>query len=375
MNRKDYDPAVLSTFDVIGCYFVDIFYNHLYLSANSIRKETSFAASSGAAGANSSANNMRERSLTDEYKSAVHAYMLGVTRDEKYYKKTITGLQTFYQTYTKYNTIGLNAFIDRVINTFLPEEYANSLNNGEKEFFLNDIISSVVKEFCSRAVDITHLKQIIDSHDNEYNTRAWVDELIDLQITEREKIFEKFTRKLAGGRAEQYEKIDVSVAQKIAAERDKIWEELTARVKEMSILESRLADSKKVAAKMYEAINALKTRIAELEKENKSLRDRQLNTPSPVTSNTPRGNRRGFKIVDVTADIVADASYAMDGPSGLSKSPQSQKTSPPRGDNESESESGSDDEEGSTKSNGSDDEDDDAGVEKAMKNISRSMLH
>lgn len=128
MNRESDDPVISSTFDIVGCYFVDIFYNHLYLSADDIRKQASFANAAGGA-------TKRPRSLTDEYKSAVHAYMIGVTKDERYYKKTITGLQKFYQTYTKYNTIGLNAFIDRIISVFLPEEYAESLNNEEKEFF------------------------------------------------------------------------------------------------------------------------------------------------------------------------------------------------------------------------------------------------
>lgn len=257
MNRKDYDPVVLSTFDIIGCYFVDVFYNHLYLTASDVKSKAAFA--------NGSGGNSRGRSLTDEYKSAVHAYITGVTKDERYYKKTITGLQQLYQTHTKFNTIGLGAFIDKIIETFLPEEYSKSMTDNEKEFFLSDIISSLVKEFASRVVDITHLTQIMDNHSSEHNTRAWVEEMVDLQIIEREKIFEKFTRTMSGRNGDHYEKIDVAVAQKIAAERDKIWVELEDRVKELMLLRSELSESKRLVTRMHSIIMEQNKRIKELE--------------------------------------------------------------------------------------------------------------
>lgn len=294
MNIKNYDPAVISTFDIIGCYFVDIFYNHLYLSAESIRKKATFAN-------NANDKSKQPRSLTDEYKSAVNAYMVGVTKDEKYYKKTITGLQTFYQTYTKYNTIGLNAFIDRIINTFLPEEYAGSLGNEEKEFFLNEIISSIIKEFCIRAVDIDHLRQIIDYHDNEENTRFWVNEFVTLQIAEREKIFQKFTRKLAGHPAEHYEKVDAAVAQKIADERDRIWRELESKIMELTELKAKYEESRRLAAKMHNIIRGLEAQVAEMRAVREQTREPvrepvREQTREPVREPVRERKRKTFKI-------------------------------------------------------------------------------
>ena len=58
MDRRNYNPTAISTFEIISCYFVDIFYNHLYLTA-----KDRFKIYSG----------KKRGSLTDEYRLAICA--------------------------------------------------------------------------------------------------------------------------------------------------------------------------------------------------------------------------------------------------------------------------------------------------------------
>jgi hypothetical protein len=106
MNRRNYNERALSIFELIGCYFVDIYYNHLYLTS---KENNRLYGKSG--------------SITDEYKNAVKAYLKGLQSNEKYYKKTVTGIHTFTQTYTRFTSITLVEFVNLILEQYLPQEH------------------------------------------------------------------------------------------------------------------------------------------------------------------------------------------------------------------------------------------------------------
>jgi len=133
-NRLSYDKKILSRFEIIGAYFVEIFYNNLYNSA--LRK---FKASAPDDVRNS-------KSLTEEYKHLLGVFYNGI-KEKEYYEKSIKGILEYYREYTKFSTISLHDFIDEIIRQFIPDEYFKVLGDSDKHFFLNKIIVNITQNF------------------------------------------------------------------------------------------------------------------------------------------------------------------------------------------------------------------------------------
>src|SRR5581483_6131165 len=241
---KNYNPRVISMFEIIGCYFVDVYYNHLYLTSKDNYQ-------------------MREKSpsLTDEYKSAVRAYKIGVSSDERYYKKTITGLHNYVQTCTKYTSISLTEFVNLVLEQFLPEEHFAVLNEGDRSFFLQHIIKTIIENFTRELLDPKSglMTLVIDKHTVDDNIAVWKDKFKDVQIMLRENIFAEFTV----GR--ESEKADQRVV-------ERLWKQLEDTLAAKCDLEGKLENAKKIAEVLYRENADLKKRIRELELP-KTMRD------------------------------------------------------------------------------------------------------
>ena len=157
-SRENYDPRVISTFEIIGCYFVDVFYNQIYHAAKDrIRLAPD------------------PMSLTDSYKSCVYNYVLGASQRPEYYKKMITGLYLYYQEHTRFSTITLGDFINNVIQQYAPKEYYSIMNDQSKDAFFGKTILIVVDKFRNDILDFNILRKIIDEHFDQTNIRFLVD--------------------------------------------------------------------------------------------------------------------------------------------------------------------------------------------------------
>lgn len=239
MNKANYSQTMISTFEIIACYFVDIFYNHLYLNAQDSHR----------------IHGSKTSSLTEEYKKAIRAYEYGIRKDNKYYQKTIKGVLDYYRTYTRFSTIGLAEFIDRVLGQFLPEEHFSVLTDQEKEFFLNQIITNLITEFTTAVLDIKMLKSVIDNHWSDHNTRKWIDKFVDIQILEHEKLFKNFLRQVTR-KSPNY--VESDVAEKLREDRDKLWEQVQQLLGQKCSLEAELAKAKKIVEKLFSELKSRK---------------------------------------------------------------------------------------------------------------------
>jgi len=166
----------------------------------------------------------------------------------------VSGIHNCYQAYTRYNSISLVEFIDRVLQQYMPEEHFDILSEQEKTFFLHKIIIDVIADFCKQVLQIDMLKMVIDNHKFKENTRIWLDKIVDVQLMIREKIFCNFAKQgsPAGTRQEQ---VDIGIVNKIREDRDKIWDELQHVLGEKCALAAELEKAKRMVEILYAELN------------------------------------------------------------------------------------------------------------------------
>lgn len=225
MNRENYDKKILTTFNVIGCYFVNHFYNSLYRRAKRFHEKYG------------------KSSLTDEYKKVIRVYAEDATSKESLYKEMVKDLYKYYQSTTR-TTIFIDVFTDRVLEHFLPEEHFGVMTDAEKNFFLHKILESIIGDFSVYVTSIGALHGVIDDHPNHANTKSWLNNIIDIQMLLREKLYQEFVRK---GRKQT---VDLETFQKLAEDRDKLMEKLREVVSELVMVKSELSNAKKIVEHM-----------------------------------------------------------------------------------------------------------------------------
>ena len=99
-NDFKYEQSTLSKFDIIGSYFVNLFYNEFYSKANTLK-------------INGSYNN-----ITDAYKSILGSYLDFIKKPE-YFKQIIKGIHAYCISTTKYTTMTHKECIDFMVNEFI----------------------------------------------------------------------------------------------------------------------------------------------------------------------------------------------------------------------------------------------------------------
>lgn len=269
MNRENYSKKTLSTFQILSAYFTDQFYNHLFLKARDKHE----------------LHGNEETSLTQEYTKIVLAYKDGLcqSKNREYYSTTIKAILEYYRACTKYRTIGMNEFIDNVLSQFIPEEHFKILTIQEKYFFLNRIIVNVVLEFTRCILSIDMLVLVIDQHWKSGNADKCKEQLVDIMLIEREKLFSKFVKeelRKSGYR----DMVDVELLDKLKADRDIMSEQFQKVLSEKCRLESENDKLKKIIKCLYddkknagqdrantkaETSRKLADKISQLERNNK----------------------------------------------------------------------------------------------------------
>ena len=292
----NYSKRTISVFEIVGAYFVDMFYNHLYLTARSNHRavETSVG------------------SLTDVYKSTVNAYVKGLKSEKRYYESAVKGMNEFYKTHTKHSTITMAEFINEVIRQFMPPDHFDILAGHEKDFFMNNIVLRIVDDFADEVFAIEKMRLVIDSHADESNTRVWMDCIVSIQICIREAMYSKFIK--TAGPANM---VDESVVKKILGERDAIWRKTTELLQRATKAEADLEHAKKVCQLTYDKLVAAEEKIAELSalRVNEPIIDvgspvkLVVDLPSDVKNSTkttadPPGDITAVTVANITADTT-----------------------------------------------------------------------
>jgi hypothetical protein len=170
LDRSNYSKRTIDTFEIISSYFIDIYYNHLYIEAKKLK------------------TNRHVKSITDGYKHALNAFLQGI-ENPKLYKKTLMGIHNYFST-TGIN-LTFSECLERINEAFIPKDYISSVSKQQKLAVLQLVINNSNKSFIQKLVR-DFLGSIIDNHEDVDNIRILQDEFIDILIIERENIYNRF---------------------------------------------------------------------------------------------------------------------------------------------------------------------------------------
>jgi len=174
---------ILSIFEILGAYFTDTLFNHVYISSKT--RVTS------------------STSLTDEYVRQVQAYMVGVKNDKRCYCEVLQGVHKYFAIQTRYTAQTFGEFVDKIVRVCVPDEYYAKLSSGDKDELLGTIICDLISNMSAYVTSPEILRRIIDEHTTSPSVtiRMIQDLSIKSLTTKRAAIFNMFLRKAGQARA------------------------------------------------------------------------------------------------------------------------------------------------------------------------------
>jgi hypothetical protein len=155
----------------MSAYYCDIFYNHLYIEAKKYKALGTVA------------------SITEGYKHTLNAFLRSLDKPILY-KKSIVGLHHYY-TSIGYGSMSFAKCIDKLTYEFVPTDYYESLSSTQKMGVLRLILNQTIKDFIRKIVT-EHMSKIIDFHTEPENVRILQDEFINILISAREGMYQRF---------------------------------------------------------------------------------------------------------------------------------------------------------------------------------------
>ena len=175
-SPHDHDARLRSILEILGSYFVDVYYNHIYISAKNA-----------------------DKNLTEDYVRQVKAFIRGVKTDQKAYSSVIQNLHKYSQRVTRRETMSFAEFVDRVVSCFVPEEYFNKFTSTQKDEVLGNIVTDLVATLGAHCVEPDALRRVIDNHDVSpmASINLFKDQARDVLQTKRAMIIHSFVSEVA----------------------------------------------------------------------------------------------------------------------------------------------------------------------------------
>ena len=232
LDRKNYENKTIYLIEILSSYFTDKYYNELYEEAKKL-KEKNFTPS-----------------VTEAYKHTLQAFLQGIS-NPKFYQKALVNIQEFISNNGFYGIISYSTCIDKIVGEFIPKSYLNVIIDSDmtkKAGIINFIFTNVNKSFVESLV-YNHFPIIIDVR-NKDNATVLKNELIDLFLIERDKLFQRFVISQSGVKPTDA-KVDRNFITKFENEFKKVFDE---------------------KVKLMQLIKNMKTIIIKKDNENKQLK-------------------------------------------------------------------------------------------------------
>lgn len=258
-DRSSYLPRTISVYQIVGAYLVDIYYNHLFAEAHKFRGKGDVP------------------TVTEGYRHATFAFLSGLDHNAKatykaqHYKQLLIGINEYFKTWTSFNTLTVSDCVDKIVREFIPDDYFKQLDKEQKGSILRMVLTNTLREF-TKIVIGEFLAAIVDNHEEPANVEALKDRIIDLMISEREKMFHKF---LASHFPASGETVDKKFAErmrdeitKLQAERDTLK---TFAIKQQEEIELRKDQLAKVVAKFRKMESAYRRIVDEYKVSKESI--------------------------------------------------------------------------------------------------------
>lgn len=174
MDRVNH--KTIAIFDTVGSYFIDTFYNVLYLSACE-RVRLGDASS-----------------IIIEYRKTIDRYLNGIQRPELY-NKALHNLSIYYAKYSDKNTYQVdptNNFIAEFSRCFVPVEYYRDLDVARKRSIVSDVLIAVIHELGIFIGNAPFFVAAIDHHQDATNITELQEFMVSALETQQAKYGAKF---------------------------------------------------------------------------------------------------------------------------------------------------------------------------------------
>lgn len=243
-DRSNYSSTTISTFQIVGAYFVDVYYNHLYTEAIKFKTDGKAA------------------SKTEGYRHATFAFLSALDNKAKGYRpenynKLLQGIYEYFVFWTQFSSMTVSECIDKIVREFVPADYFASLAKEQKRNILRQILIESIREF-TKIVIGEFLGAIIDNHDETANVEALKEKMVDVFIVQRETMFHKFIDCRSGGKPD--EKVDKRFLDKLRNEVMRLNELTQSMAQENKHLTEKLAAVQLSAGEVIQRFKKLKMR-------------------------------------------------------------------------------------------------------------------
>lgn len=172
MNKK-YNRETLNLCEIIGSYFVNAFFNSLYLTARV------------------SATN-KSTSITQEYKLAILAYSKAINQGGKNYTQTIMSLLDYYKVNTNYLTTTIEEFEIKIIREFVPHQFYFELSKNDHDLILSNIITETVNKFTKFIILPENICKVIDQRKDVDVVKYFQSVMKEYMLERHDIIYGKF---------------------------------------------------------------------------------------------------------------------------------------------------------------------------------------
>jgi hypothetical protein len=170
-----HDAKIISIFEILGAYFTDVIFNHIYGSAKT-------------------KSGINATSITEEFTNHINAYIFGIKNDNKCYSSVIQQVHRYFMAHTRFTIMSFAEFVDKVISVITPETYFSQLTISEKDELLGNLICDLVAGLAVFVTKPDMLRRIIDNHKESpiVTIRMIQDAAVSNLITKRDSIKNKF---------------------------------------------------------------------------------------------------------------------------------------------------------------------------------------
>ena len=240
MNRhlSKYGNNTITRFDIVGSFFVNLFYNEFYKKSNNIKQQR------------------LDKSTTDIYVELLSSYS-DFTEREEFFKQAVNGIHAYVISNTNQIDMTHKECIDFIVKEFIPENIFNNLRENQKAKIFHDSIKTTVKLFISKIVS-RYIKLVIDNRNSPESSTILQNEFLDIICIEKDKIYGKFIAPKSSNN------IPIEIHKKKITELLNI---LNQKNKELNKKELLIQGLKKVNEKSSEIIKQMQKQIQKLSKE------------------------------------------------------------------------------------------------------------
>lgn len=236
-------------FKAIGGYFVNFYFNTLYKSA-----------------CTASNNSHEGLSITDTYRSKVSCYIQAIKSVESAYKRLVSDLHRYcVKISTRFNSLTFSQFINQLVLSFIPADYAESLSASDKDELFSVIISDLAATLGSICTRPEYLRKIIDNHDDNRTLTCEILFKESMRCLENQKdmMMNKFIREIS--QAKDY--ISSDAANQLRILLDERDDTIAARNEEIAELRYLINEHRDRETKMRRMIDLLQKNRITIHKE------------------------------------------------------------------------------------------------------------